>query len=418
MSRDYISYKGTVHDSFAIGNSLVELKNINNELYFRLPNGTYTKVIGEAQFNSLSRSLRQWQSSTFFAANEAIIYNGILYICLNDHTSSGSFEADQANFSFISVFDGFLLITPTPSATTNLDKTSGTLIYIDNAPGSGVYRLRLPNALTIQFGHKFKIINTSDTYSVEIYYYDDVTQLATVAPNTSREIFYVKPNSSNGIFDFTDALDSANLVVTQVAHGFTFGDLVYIENATGLFKLAQANDRNKTCDAIVSAVYNANSFQVTFAGEVNGNFPLIPIVGEVYFLSDSVAGDYTNIEPIGISQPVFKAITTNKILFRPDRPSENIASGVAFTIADGASISLGADSCQYIIYLEDDPRVLADVRYLSGFTPELDVLGIKPIASSDTPANLCIFDASGQLFVKNNLGVTKTIFVFKNFVSP
>lgn len=413
------SYHGTNNNRWAIGNDLVELRNINNELYFRLPNGTFSKVISESQFNSLSRSLRYWQSNTFFAANELIIYNGIIYVCNNDHTSGMTFESDTSNFTFVSVFEGFLLVTPTNLGSTVLDKTSGTLIYVDSAPGSGTYKFVLPNATTIQLGHKFKIINASTTYNLDIYYNDGITKLISIPPGITREVFYIKPNLTNGIFTTSDTPLSGTTVVEQVAHGFSFGQLIYIEDTTGIWKLATAADENKTCDAIVSAIYSADSFQATFNGYVNGNFPLPIILGRQYFLSDATPGEYVDVEPLYISQPIFKVITTNQILFRSDRPSENIVNGVEFTLNPGQSISLGPDSAQYIIYLRSDPRVLADTRYLSGNPPEFAPWSSpKPIANTDTPATLSIFDGAGQLYVKNNLVGQEKVLVFKNYVSP
>lgn len=419
MNKGFSSYRGTNADGFAIGNEKVEIKNINNVLYHRLPNGTYTRTIGEAEFNSLSRALRQWSSNTLFLEDELIIYNGILYLCNNEHTSGGVFESDVDNFTFISVFDSFLLIAPSPLGSSILDKTSGTLIYIDSAPGSGNYSLNLPDATTLQFGHRFKIINASTAYTIDVYYHDGVTNLISIPPGTTVEVFYIKPNLSNGIFATSDTPQSGVLTISQVAHGFVFGDLLYIEDSTGIWKKAIASDPNKTCDAIVSAVYSVNSFQVTTSGYVNGVFSPSVTIGKQYFLSDAAAGAYVDVEPLYISQPVFKAINTNQILFRSDRPSENIASGIEFVLNVGQSITLGSDSAQYIIYLRSDPRVLADTRYLSGSPPEFAPwTSPKPIANTDTPATLSIFDASGSLYVKNNLVTTENILVFKNYVSP
>lgn len=412
------SYRGTQAETWAIGSDKVELRNVNDELYMRLPSGAYSKVTSEAQLNSLSRALRQWQPGVLFLQNEPVLYNGILYVCNNDHTSSATFELDAANFTFISVFDGFTYISPTPLGQTVLDKTSGTLVYVDSAAGSGVYKLFLPNAVTLAFGHRFKIINASSTYVVEVYYNDQSTLFTSIEPGTSKEMFYVEANLTNGIFATTDTPPSGTLVVNQVAHGFAFGDLVYIEDTTGVWYKAIADDVEKTADGIVSVVYGADAFQVTTSGYVNGVFPSPVIAGKQYFLSAAVAGAYTDTEPLYISQPVFKAISATQILVRNDRPSENLVNGVEFEILVGASISLGPDSAQYLIYLRSDPRICGDVRYRSGFAPEIGVIGVKPIANTDTPATLSIFDSGGQLFVKNNLAATEKILVFKNYVAP
>jgi hypothetical protein len=85
--------------------------------------------------------------------------------------------------------------------------------------------------------------------------------------------------------------------VTQNSHGFTVGQAVYLNGST--YALARA-DLASTAEAIgvVSNVITSNIFEVTELGYISGLSSLTP--GEVYFLSDSVAGGITVNEPTNV----------------------------------------------------------------------------------------------------------------------
>jgi len=95
--------------------------------------------------------------------------------------------------------------------------------------------------------------------------------------------------------------------VTQNSHGFTVGQVVYLNGST--YALARA-DLASTAEAVgvVSNVITSNIFEVTELGYITGLSGLIP--GEVYFLSDSVAGGLTVNEPTivgSVSKPMLIA---------------------------------------------------------------------------------------------------------------
>jgi len=114
--------------------------------------------------------------------------------------------------------------------------------------------------------------------------------------------------------------------VKQVAHGFTFGNVVSYASGEG-FTGARAN-RLEEAEAIgiVSKVYDDDTFDITFSGEVVGNFSgaidyfisgqtLNP--GHAYFLSKSVKGNMQReapIQPGHIRKPMMVAIDEDRAI--------------------------------------------------------------------------------------------------------
>lgn len=119
-------------------------------------------------------------------------------------------------------------------------------------------------------------------------------------------------NSSVTITDITNLQTSGNtLSVTQSAHGFVVGDVVYI-NGSGVYVKAQANaDATSEVVGIVSAVTDVNTFTLQFGGLVTGLSGLT--VGAAYYLSPSSAGAITATKPTTVGQvvkPLLVARTT------------------------------------------------------------------------------------------------------------
>lgn len=82
--------------------------------------------------------------------------------------------------------------------------------------------------------------------------------------------------------------------VIQAAHGFTVGKLLYLNGSTYTLGLATSLPASQIV-GMVSRVVDANTFEITLSGEVTGLTGLI--TGTTYFLSDTVAGNYSATEP-------------------------------------------------------------------------------------------------------------------------
>ena len=106
-------------------------------------------------------------------------------------------------------------------------------------------------------------------------------------------------------------------IITQAAHGLALLDCV--QSIAGVWSKALANDVTTTACGVVVDVVDSNNFEVAQAGRVNAPAHGLT-VDEYYFLSDTVAGGLSSVEP-GISQPIIYVEDANYIWVLPYRPS-------------------------------------------------------------------------------------------------
>jgi len=107
---------------------------------------------------------------------------------------------------------------------------------------------------------------------------------------------------------------STAIKITQTAHGYVVGDVLYFDGANYLKAIASAANTSEVV-GVVSKIINANSFELTTAGQVTDLAGLT--AGTVYFLSPTVAGAWTDTEPstLGqISSPLGVASDTTKLI--------------------------------------------------------------------------------------------------------
>jgi hypothetical protein len=98
--------------------------------------------------------------------------------------------------------------------------------------------------------------------------------------------------------------------ITQALHGFSVGDVLYLNGTTYAKAIASASNTSEVI-GLVSRVVNSNEFELTLSGEITVTGPLTP--GGVYFLSDATAGLATLTEPStlgAVSVPLGVASTT------------------------------------------------------------------------------------------------------------
>jgi tetrahydromethanopterin S-methyltransferase subunit B len=97
--------------------------------------------------------------------------------------------------------------------------------------------------------------------------------------------------------------------ITQTAHGFVVGNIIGY-NGTAYVKAQANNAVNAEATGIVTSIIDANSFTFSQSGLITGLSGLTP--GEIYFLSDSVAGALTPTEPTAVtsvSKPLLEAVS-------------------------------------------------------------------------------------------------------------
>ncbi|MCW1908620.1 MAG: hypothetical protein KIH63_004735 [Candidatus Saccharibacteria bacterium] len=138
--------------------------------------------------------------------------------------------------------------------------------------------------------------------------------------------------------------------VSQTAHGFAVGDVVYLNSST--YTKAKA-DAASTAESVgvISVIVDANTFTLVTNGQITTLSGLT--AGTVYFLSDSTAGAYTATEPttIGnISKPLFVAYSTTGAIVNNYRGKVIPSTPTVFSWVNVASSSVTvADQTGYII---------------------------------------------------------------------
>lgn len=107
---------------------------------------------------------------------------------------------------------------------------------------------------------------------------------------------------------------STAIKITQTAHGYVVGDVLYFDGTNYLKAIASAANTSEVV-GVVSKIINANSFELTTAGQVTDLAGLT--AGTVYFLSPTVAGAWTATEPSTLGQislPLGVASATTKLI--------------------------------------------------------------------------------------------------------
>jgi len=133
------------------------------------------------------------------------------------------------------------------------------------------------------------------------------------APTGSTAFIQVLNGSTYGSQPFVNIPSGANRkVVTQSNHLFVFGQPLYLNGS--VYTIAKGDSAN-TAEVVglVSRVIDTNNFEITFLGEIFGNFSSITeggaalTPGSVYYLSPYSAGRITPTQPQAAAQ-VHKAV--------------------------------------------------------------------------------------------------------------
>lgn len=106
---------------------------------------------------------------------------------------------------------------------------------------------------------------------------------------------------------------------TQTAHGFSLLEGIYHDGT--IWQKAQANNAETLAEYVITEVTDSNNFIANKFGEAtiaaHGK-----IIGQHYFLSDSIAGGAQTIEPSTFSNPLFYVEDANTIHVEVYRPSD------------------------------------------------------------------------------------------------
>lgn len=114
------------------------------------------------------------------------------------------------------------------------------------------------------------------------------------------------------VFPSSGGVNPLEETISQTAHGFTVGQVLYPDGVT--FSLAQANAAaTSNAIGVVETVVDANTFIIKFMGQwqtagLTG--------GSVYYLSDSVAGGLTTTPPSSPNYvvPIYTAYSATRAI--------------------------------------------------------------------------------------------------------
>ena len=170
-------------------------------------------------------------------------------------------------------------------------------------------RLGLEGGSTTDHGFEIAMTNSGVAGSTS----NRTVQFLRTYPNGSTAFLEVFNGTTYGSYPFTSIPNGVNKkIVNQSSHGFIFGQPIYLNGSN--YASAQANSVSKSeVVGLVSKYIDSNTFELTFIGEIYGDFSgvletgssLTP--GSVYYLSPFTAGKLSPTNPIATGQ-VHKAV--------------------------------------------------------------------------------------------------------------
>jgi hypothetical protein len=155
------------------------------------------------------------------------------------------------------------------------------------------------------------ISSTTDPTSVAVS-----ASIGSLLLNESNGSAYLKQDAGSStnwsqLTSGTPSVSATTRTVSQVAHGFAVGDVVFLSAANTFAKAKADADSTSEVIGVVHSVPNANSFSMTMTGRITGLSGLT--AGGTYFLSPTTAGAITLTEPTTsgqISKPILVAEST------------------------------------------------------------------------------------------------------------
>lgn len=151
-------------------------------------------------------------------------------------------------------------------------------------------------------------------------------QFERYSPAGATVFMEVLSGTTYGGRPFVNISDGANRkTINSVGHGFVFGSVLRFDGSA--YQLAQASSA-ETAEVIgvVSKIIDADNFELTFLGEIFGDFSAINatgaglVSGTTYYLTPSVAGKITPVQPTSpgsVHKAVLIATGTNSAVVLP-----------------------------------------------------------------------------------------------------
>lgn len=172
--------------------------------------------------------------------------------------------------------------------------------------GSGI---RLDGGSTTDHGFLIELTSTGAAGTTS----NRAIQFERYSPSGATVFMEVLSGTTYGARPFVNISDGANRkTIFQSGHPFQFGQAVRFDGSA--YQFAQANNGdNAEVVGIVSKILSGNEFEITFLGEIFGDFSgalttgTVLIPGKTYYLAPDSAGKLTSTQPITAGQ-VHKAV--------------------------------------------------------------------------------------------------------------
>lgn len=193
----------------------------------------------------------------------------------------------------------------TSETVTSLSIQGNDIIYTDEENNITTIAIPLQNQETLT---SLSIVNGSLVYTDEN---SNITTLILPDNNNSStetltslvrqqdNLIYTDENGNENTISLptSTTTEVSNLIINQTAHGFTLGQVVYVDNNVWRLAIADANAEvnDSFATEIVTKITDANTFEVAGEEYVSVNLGLTN--GSVLYLSDTTAGGFTTVEP-------------------------------------------------------------------------------------------------------------------------
>lgn len=277
-------------------------------------------VESEVSASSNATSAKITQTSHGLVVGNVVRYNGAAYVKAQANSNANSevygmvSEVIDAN-TFRLVTEGYVSGLSGLSAGTAYYLSPTTAGAITSTEPSTVGQISKPVFITDSISSGYVIqsrgIEVIDNSSVSVLTWDDQTS----TPSNPASGFYKTYFKTDGILyklnsaglesEVNSSSSATSIKISQAAHGFSVGNILRY-NGSVYVKSQADSDANAEIYGMVSQIIDVDTFVLVTEGRVSGLSGLT--AGATYYLSPSVAGEMTSIEPTTggqVSKPVF-----------------------------------------------------------------------------------------------------------------
>ena len=424
---------GTTSETFSLGSGekKIELKSIDGALYFRNFGTGWQRASSESLREALK--LRTWYSGILVAENELLLHNNSIWSSKLTFTSS-SFQNDSNNFIKIADTSNFFKINVSTITQITLNPDVSNSIFIDGANIIVDHiDITLPNAQSINIGRQLLFINNSNVSariykngSLEFFLVKSKTSLSlvltlneTVSGNWSELSFSGGSSSGSGnILDITLTLSDY-----EGSNPFSKGNIVWYNPVLKYWEKAYTINQNMNLIGLVT-FSESNQLKVAVGGQVDFTDIVLRTEdnvqiqeGNFYYLTNiqGNAGKFTNV-PGAVNKKLFIALSDASIFILSNEDQERFNERKIYELTNGTSVNLN-EGYSYRLdgFIHDDPNLGIFNGYIYNTTP-VDALietSSDYIYDTDSSGGLCFFMDGNNLKMKNNLGSTKKIVIYR-----